>query len=70
MARKSYKTEIHKIDHTTFGGIIYQSDFYTNYRGKDNTKGSCIAQHIVEDWNFDKRCKENRENILCKKWRK
>lgn len=39
------KEEFHK----HFGGIIYQSDFNTDYRGHDNTHGSFIARRIEYD---------------------
>lgn len=41
---------IYKVDHTKFGGIIYPSDFNTDYRGKNNTYGSQIASRIEADW--------------------
>ncbi len=59
------KTEKFKADHSTFGGIIYQSDFETDYRGKNNTHGSSVAQRIQYDQHFDEQCKKNignREN--------
>lgn len=59
---ENYYTTGNYNDHTTFGGLIYPSDFETDYRGKDNTKGSTIAQRIVSDWNFDKKCRKNVEN--------
>lgn len=40
---------IYKVDHTKFGGLIYLSDFNTDYRGKDNTNGSQIASRIEAD---------------------
>ncbi len=50
---------IYEVDRTKFGGIIYPSDFNTNYRGKDNTNGSQIASRIETDWqreeNFGKK---------------
>lgn len=49
-----YKTGIFNIDHSTFGGIIYPSDFETTYRGNDNLHGSTIAQRIISDKKFDK----------------
>lgn len=49
-------------DPTRFGGIIYYSDFNTDFRGKDNTNGSEIARRIISDWGFDMRCKRNIEN--------
>lgn len=39
----------HEEFHKNFGGIIYQSDFNTDYRGKDNTNGSTIAARIESD---------------------
>lgn len=36
--------------HRNFGGVIYQSDFNTDYRGKDNTNGSIIATRIESDY--------------------
>jgi len=55
------KTEFYEVDRTTFGGLIYPSDYNTDYRGKDNTRGSVIAQRIISDRNFDYRCKRNIE---------
>lgn len=52
----------YEVDHTKFGGIIYPSDFNTDYRGKDNTNGSTIASRIAQDNNFDKLCRKNKEN--------
>lgn len=46
---------------TRFGGIIYPSDYNTDNRGKDNTRGSQIASRIISDKNFDYRCKKNLE---------
>lgn len=40
---------IYKTDYTKFGGLIYPSDFNTDYRGKDNTNGSTIARRIEGD---------------------
>lgn len=48
-----------KIDHTTFGGFIFHSDFNTDCRGKDNKHGSPIASRIIQDQKFDKECKNN-----------
>lgn len=44
--------------HKTFGGLIYESDFETDYGGK-NYKRSQVASRIVTDRNFDKQCKTN-----------
>ena len=48
-----------KVDHTTFGGVIYHSDFNTDCRGKDNSNGSLIAQRIERDKRFDEQCRRN-----------
>lgn len=49
--------------HRNFGGIIYQSDFNTDYRGKDNTNGSIIAARIESDYrHFTKLRKEVKYN--------
>lgn len=55
------KTGIYKVDRSKFGGLIHPSDYSTDYRGKDNTRGSAIAQRIISDQNFDYRCKKNIE---------
>lgn len=57
-----YKQGTYKVDHSTFGGIINESDFYTSYRGKDNVHGSSIAGRIVADQKFDEQCRKNRNN--------
>lgn len=44
-----------------FGGLIFYSDFETEYRGKDQ-ESSSIAKRIFEDLNFDRYCKANVEN--------
>ena len=48
-------------NHNTFGGLIFYSDFNTDYRGNDQKKSS-IAERIMSDWKFDKQCKKNAEN--------
>lgn len=58
MTETTNRYGIHEIDHATFGGIIYPSDFNTDYRGKDNTYGSPIAQRIISDQKFDQQCKK------------
>lgn len=64
MAETFNRYMIRETDHTKFGGIIYPSDFNTDYRGKDNTHGSTIASRIISDKKFDEQC---RKNILGKK---
>ena len=46
---------IYKVDHTQFGGIIYPSDFNTNY-----TNGN-IASRIEKDRKFDEQWRKNIE---------
>ena len=67
MTQTANKYEIHEVDHTRFGGIIYPSDYNTDYRWKDNTRGSQIAKRIISDRNFDYRCKKNIEEMKRKK---
>lgn len=61
MTETYYRTGIHKVDHTTFGGIIYPSDYNTEIGRNFNTKGSPIASRIISDKNFDNRCRKNIE---------
>lgn len=64
MPEEFYRTGRYSVDHSTFGGIIYQSDF-NMCRGKDTNNGSEVASRIISDWNFDKDCikdKLNKEN--------
>lgn len=61
MTQTTNRYGIYEVDHTKFGGIIYPSDYNTDYRGKDNSKGSIIAKRIISDQNFDYRCKRNIE---------
>ena len=62
MTRNYYRTENYNTDTTRFGGIIYYSDFNTDFRGKENTNGSEIARRIMSDRKFDMQCKRNIEN--------
>lgn len=43
-------------NHNTFGGLINNSDFCTDYEGTRS-----IADRIITDWKFDMRCKKNIE---------
>lgn len=54
------KTTTCTVNHRTFGGIIYHSDFNTDDRSKYNKNGSTIAQRIISDKRFDNECMENR----------
>lgn len=62
MTETFYKTGNYNTDPTRFGGIIYYSDFNTDFREKDNTNGSEIARRIMSDRKFDMQCKRNIEN--------
>ena len=62
MTETFYKTGNYNTDPTRFGGLIYYSDFNTDFRGKDNMNGSEIARRIISDWVFDMECKCNIEN--------
>ena len=57
MTGKINNNEIYRIDHTTFGGIIYASDFNTYYQ-KENIVGSKIAKRIMDDKRFDRQCRK------------
>lgn len=59
MTENFNKTGFYKVDHTKFGGIIYLSDFNTDYKGKNNTNGSAIAKRIANDERFDAQCNKN-----------
>lgn len=61
MTNRNYHTPSNYLDHATFGGLIYFTDFNTDHRGK-NEKQSQIANRIINDWKFDQACKKNREN--------
>ena len=43
-------------DHSTFGGIIYPSDFNTNHAS------GTIADRIARDYLFDRQCRKNLVN--------
>lgn len=49
------KTESFDKEHRHFGGLIYQSDFNTDYRGCDNFSGSPIASRIEADFRREKK---------------
>ncbi len=61
MTENFYKTSSNKMNYSTFGGLIYLSDYDTSH-----TPGN-IVQRIITDMNFDKQCKRNSENRDNKK---
>lgn len=69
MTETYYRTGNYKPDHATFGGLIYASDFETDYRGNDNNS-SWIANRIMNDLKFDECCMKNINNRnKMKMWR-
>lgn len=56
-----YRTEIFDKEHIHFGGVIYPSDFNTDYRGKDNINGSTIAARIESDFRREKKLLNKKE---------
>lgn len=67
---KFYGTKNTLVNHTRFGGVIYLSDYNTDYKGKTNTRGSSIASRIIADRNFDNQCRKNIETLKHKGERK
>ena len=61
----NYKTERFDKEHRHFGGLIYPSDFNTDYSGKDNTNGSTIAYRIESDFRWERKLRE--QNFTIKK---
>ena len=57
--QKTYNRQsIMQTAHTTFGGIIYPSDFNTESRGKPRVNGSLTANRIAKDFRCDEECKK------------
>lgn len=51
----------HTYQSNTFGGIIYESDFDTEYRVQEANGSSFIASRIASSWKFDQQCLRNSE---------
>lgn len=51
------ETKITTWNHNTYGGLIFPSDYCTDYKGIGN-----IASRIASDLRFDQQCKKNAEN--------
>lgn len=63
--QKTYtRHSITHTDHTTFGGVIYPSDFNTESRAKPRANGSPTANRIAQDLRFDETCKKNRQQLI------
>ena len=58
---RTYTTRINNVDYRTFGGIIEESDFVTDFSRKPQ-KSSSIATRIMRDWAFDRQCIKDAEN--------
>lgn len=58
------KTNFYKPDHTRFGGMIYLSDFETEWKGKKCQNSSMIASRIAGDMRFDQQCRQNIQNRI------
>lgn len=56
MTHKTNRYRIYQVDHTTFGGIVYSSDFDTSYAN------GTIAERIARDAKFDQQCRKNKES--------
>lgn len=64
MTQTTNRYGIYEVDHTKFGGLIFPSDFNTNYREKTNTYGSQIASRIEADQRREEKLwGKNREGI-------
>lgn len=59
MKKNYYETELNIRKNTTFGGVIYPSDFEPEQKKERKKTGSDIARRIISDWNFDKQCEKN-----------
>lgn len=57
MTETFYRTGNCKVDHSTFGGDLSLFDF-EDHRTLEN-----MARKIASEWDFDKRCRKNKENI-------
>lgn len=70
MNRKNYcKVKIFNREqqHRHFGGLIYPSDFNTDYRGNDNINGSPIASRIESDFRREKKLYDSQINNSIRK---
>ena len=63
MTNDFYRTGIYEVDHSTFGGLISNGDFCTEYSQKPGKH----IKDIISDWTFDQQCKKNAENRDRKK---
>lgn len=64
MTHKTNRYGFYEADHTKFGGLIFPSDFNTDYRGKNNTNGSQIAIRIEADWRREEKLWNTNRNDI------
>ena len=57
MTRNYYTTGNYNVNHSTCGSVIYNYDF------DGYVSMASMAERIISDWKFDKRCKKNVEGI-------
>lgn len=67
MTKEYNATKVYDKNHLHFGGLIYSSDFNTDYRGKDSTDGSSIAARIERDLKIEKGLLKQREGMMKNK---
>ena len=60
MKRNYYITGNYKTYRSTFGGIISNGDFCTEYSQKPGEH----IEDIISDWKFDEQCRKNIENRM------
>lgn len=65
-------TKIFDKEHKHLGGVIYSSDFNTDYRGQDRKKGesSSIAARIEADFRYEKKILDKiKRDKIGEKWK-
>lgn len=56
-------TETFDKEHRHLGGVIYPSDFNTDYRGSNSLNGSFIASRIASDYRWEKKILAKRKGV-------
>ena len=54
---ENYNSQRFDKEHRHFGGLIYQSDFCTEYRN-NGTNGSIMAKRIAEDFEWEQKLRK------------
>ena len=60
MTENYYRTRNYKLDHSTCGSVIYNYDF------DGYVSMTSIAERIISDWKFDKKCQKLANNNIKK----